>query len=80
MGVLDNLIGNVNIKDTVESLTKNTDLMNKISSLKDDKEIQNLVSSATEAFKDHKLSDEEKKELTDKLKSAASNLNLFGKK
>ncbi len=78
MGVLDNLVGNVNIKDAVESLTKNGDLMNKISSLKDDKEIQNLISSATDAFKDRKLSDDEKKELTEKLKSAAG--NLFGKK
>ncbi len=85
MGLFDKLLNNDSVKKTVESLTggkdlgsvanslkDNKELMSKLSSVKDDKEMQNLISSATEALKDRKLSDQEKKELGDQLKNLAS--------
>ncbi len=78
MGILDKLLKNDSIKKKVESLTENKELMSKLSSVKDDKEMQNLISSATDALKDRKLSDQEKQELGNQLKSVAS--GLMGKK
>ena len=78
MGLLDGVLNNLNLKDTVNSLKDNKELMAKLSSAKDDKEIQKLVSTATDALKDSKISDDEKQELAKQLKGIAA--GLFGKK
>lgn len=87
MGILDNLLGNKNITEqisklagnaniasVISQLTANKDFMSKLSTAKSDSDIQKLISSATEAFKDMKLTEEEKKDLASQLKNVASGL------
>ncbi len=74
MKILDKLFGNKKIKEYAESLAQNDGLQSKIASVKDDKEVKELINSATDALKDRKLSDEEKKELASRLKEVASDL------
>ena len=52
--------------------------MSKLSTAKDDNDVQHLITSALAAFKDMKLSEEEKKDLTNQLKNLAG--GLIGKK
>lgn len=91
MGIFDKLLGNKNITEQISKLagnaniaailaqlTANKDFMSKLSSAKDDNDIHQLIASATDAFKDMKLTDEEKKDLVNQLKHVAS--GLMGKK
>jgi predicted DNA-binding protein with PD1-like motif len=91
MGIFDKLLGNKNITEQISKLagnaniaailaqlTANKDFMSKLSSAKDDNDIHQLIASATDAFKDMKLTDEEKKDLVNQLKNVAS--GLIGKK
>ena len=74
----ESLLGNANIMEILKSLTGNKDFMSKLANAKDENEMQSLISTAVEAFKDKKLTDAEKKELTNQLKNMAS--GLMGKK
>ncbi len=91
MGIFDKILGNKNITDqisklagnanlasVISQLTANKDFMSKLSAAKDENEIQHLIASATDAFKDMKLTEEEKKDLVNQLKNVAS--GLMGKK
>ena len=75
---ISKLAGNPNIASIVSQLTANKDFMSKLSTAKDDNDIQHLIASATDAFKDMKLTDEEKKDLANQLKNLAS--GFVGKK
>lgn len=91
MGIFDKILGNKNITDQISKLagnpniasivaqlSTNKDFMSKLSTAKDDNDVQHLITSALAAFKDMKLSEEEKKDLTNQLKNLAG--GLFGKK
>ncbi|MBO4599500.1 MAG: hypothetical protein J5641_02045 [Bacteroidales bacterium] len=91
MGLLDKLLGNkniiqqvsalagnANITEILKSLTGNKEFMTNLSNAKSESELQSLISNAIDAFKDKKLTDAEKKELTNQLKHMAS--GLLGKK
>ena len=71
---ISKLAGNANIASILSQLTSNQDFMSKLSAAKDDNDIQRLISSATDALKDMKLTDEEKKDLMNQLKQVASGL------
>ena len=72
------LAGNANVMDILKSLTGNKEFMTKLSAAKNENELQSLISNAIEAFKDKKLTDAEKKALTEQLKKMAT--GLLGKK
>lgn len=91
MGIFDKILGNKNITDQISKLagnpniasvlsqlTSNSDFMSKLSAAKSDSDIQHLIASATDAFKDMKLTDEEKKDLANQVKNLAG--GLMGKK
>ena len=91
MGIFDKILGNKNITDQISKLagspdiasivaqlSTNKDFMSKLSTAKDDNDVQHLITSAMAAFKDMKLSEEEKKDLTKQLKNLAG--GLIGKK
>ena len=75
---ISKLAGNPNIASIISQLTANKDFMTKLSGAKDENEIQHLIASATDAFKDMKLTEEEKKDLVNQVKHLAG--GLVGKK
>jgi len=72
------LLGNGNVMEILKSLTGNKDFMTQLSHAKNENEIQKLIATAMDAFKDKKLSEAEKKALTEQLKSLAG--GMMGKK
>ena len=91
MGLFDKLLGNKNIiqqvsaltgngnmMEILKSLTGNKDFMSKLAGAKDENEVQHLITTTIDALKDKKLTDAEKKELTNQLKGLAA--GLMGKK
>lgn len=64
-----NLSGNKNVMGAIMALASNKDFTSKLAAAKDDKQVKDLINTATAALKDMKLSDEEKKELTEKVKA-----------
>ena len=75
---ISKLAGNPNIASIVAQLTSNKDFMSKLAGAKDENDIQHLISSALAAFKDLKLTDAEKADLTSQLKNLAG--GMMGKK
>ncbi|MBO7628617.1 MAG: hypothetical protein J6S87_01550 [Bacteroidales bacterium] len=75
---ISKLAGNPNIASVVAQLTANKDFMSKLAGAKDENDVQHLITSALAAFKDLKLSEEEKKDLTSQLKNLAG--GMMGKK
>jgi hypothetical protein len=72
------LIGNANVMEILKSLTGNKDFMSKLAGAKSENEIQNLITNAIDALKDKKLTDAEKKALSDQLKNLAG--GMMGKR
>ena len=72
------MAGNANTMDILKSLTGNKEFMNQLSAAKNENELQSLITNAIDAFKDKKLTDAEKKTLTEQLKKVVS--GLIGKK
>lgn len=91
MGLLDKLLGNQNIikqaealmgngnvMEILKSLTGNKEFMTKLAGAKDENEVQRLITTAVDALKDKKLTEAEKKQLTNQLKNLA--VGMMGKK
>ena len=78
MKQLEAMMGGGNVMEILKSLTGNKDFMTKLAGAKDENEVQHLIASAVDALKDKKLTDAEKKELTNQLKNLAG--GMLGKK
>lgn len=75
---IENLAGNANIVSVISQLTSNNDFMTKLAAAKDENDMQRLISTALDAFKDLKLTEDEKANLVSQLKKVAS--GFTGKK
>ena len=72
------LMGNGNVMEILKSLTGNKEFMTKLAGAKDENEVQRLITTAVDALKDKKLTEAEKKQLTNQLKNLA--VGMMGKK
>lgn len=71
-------MGSGNVMEILKSLTGNKEFMTKLAGAKDENEVQRLITTAVDALKDKKLTEAEKKQLTNQLKNLA--VGMMGKK